>query len=150
MHWTTYAIFILIAFIALMVYVFPSMPKPIQTLPSTLSPSLPQLSKPGLSSPIPNKVRELNNKQEADEFVKSRGLLMVYAQWCGHCKNMMPAFETASNLSSFPMARLDSTKAGDFMKEHEIRGFPHLIVGGDSPKKYLGGRDTNSLLAALN
>jgi len=94
----------------------------------------------------PTKVFDLNNESEADAF--SDGILMVYAPWCGHCKNMMPAYDMASTQSKVQFARLEGSKAPGFMQKHEIRGFPTILSVKDKViSRYSGGRDTASLLA---
>ena len=119
----------------------PSLPPPAHAAPHILQ-------KP---SSIPNKVVEIQNAQEAIEFLKEGGLLMVYAQWCGHCKNMMPALEEASNAPGTRIARFEGGKEPKFMAEQGIRGFPTLLTKGSGDgefPKFNGGRDTQSLIQA--
>jgi thiol-disulfide isomerase/thioredoxin len=106
---------------------------------------------PQKPSSIPNKVIEIQTAQEATEFLKEGGLLMVYAQWCGHCKNMMPALEEASNAPGTRIARFEAGKEPKFMAEQAIRGFPTLLTKGTGEgefPKFNGGRDTQSLIQA--
>ena len=106
-------------------------------------PPVPQVSKENRG---PTKVFDLNNQAEAEEF--SNGILMVYAPWCGHCKNMMPAFDMASTQTQVQFARLEGSKAPGFMQKHEIRGFPTILSVKDKIiSRYSGGRDAASLLA---
>ena len=134
--------FLLVA-IAYMMY---SAPKALPPAPS--SAPAPLASKPTVSN---HKVQELTSSEDGDAFLKGGpGILMAYAPWCGHCKNMMNAFEMASTQSSAKFARLEGQKAADFMRKHEIRGFPTLlVVKNNEVSKYTGGRDLASLLAAV-
>lgn len=99
----------------------------------------------------PHKVTELQSTDEARAFLTKAegGILLVYAPWCGHCRSMMPDFESASGQTSVRFARLDGAKAQDFMREKEIRGFPTLFTvnsKGES-ERWMGGRDRASLLS---
>jgi thiol-disulfide isomerase/thioredoxin len=100
---------------------------------------------------IPNQVVNIQNAEEAKQFLIQGGLLMVYADWCGHCKNMMPALEEASNVPGTRIARFDGTKDQKFMQEQGIRGFPTMLLKGSGEgefPKYNGNRDKDSLVAA--
>lgn len=101
----------------------------------------------------PTNVLELQNGDEADGFLsQGPGILMVYATWCGHCKNMMPAFDQASTMTAVKFARIEGHKAQQFMQKHGIRGFPTLLTVNRSNElgRHMGGRDIGSLLAAAN
>jgi thiol-disulfide isomerase/thioredoxin len=123
----------------------PSLPfVPIQT--QQVPPQFPQ--KP---ASIPNKVVTLTSAQEVKDFLVQGGLVMVFAEWCGHCKNMMPALEEASNAAGTRIGKFDGTKDQKFMQEQAIRGFPTILLKGTGEgefPKYSGQRDTNSLIAA--
>jgi thiol-disulfide isomerase/thioredoxin len=141
-----YVIALLLLILLALVFYFPAtktLPPPV-TLPS--KPSIP------VHSSLPHNVRELMSAQEGIEFTKQKGLLMAYATWCGHCKNMMPALEEASTKTNLPIARLETNVAGDFLRVHEVRGFPTLLLSNSQGvvTKHTGGRDAASLLAALN
>lgn len=143
-YWIVLGVLLLIL-VALVVY-FPTaskLPPPV-TLPS--KPPIP------VHSSIAHAVRELQSAEDGHAFVKQKGLLMAYATWCGHCKNMMPALEEASTKTAFSIARLETSVAGDFLRVHEVRGFPTILLSDSQGvvTKHVGGRDATSLLAALN
>ena len=101
----------------------------------------------------PTNVLELQSGDEADGFLsQGPAILMVYATWCGHCKNMMPAYDQASTMTSVKFARLEGHKAQQFLQKHGIRGFPTLLTvnRGNELGRHMGGRDIGSLLAAAN
>jgi thiol-disulfide isomerase/thioredoxin len=101
----------------------------------------------------PNKIIDIQNSQEAVDFLAQGGLLMIYAPWCGHCKNMMPALEEASNAPNTRVARFEGGKEPKFMAEQNIRGFPTLLLKGSGSgeyPKYTGGRDAQSLIQAAS
>lgn len=119
---------------------------------ATAAPSLVPPSKAPVSVG-PTNVLELQNGDEADGFLaQGPGVLMVYATWCGHCKNMMPAFDAASTQTSVKFARIEGHKAPQFMQKHGIRGFPTIMTvnRGNELGRHMGGRDLGSLLGAAN
>jgi thiol-disulfide isomerase/thioredoxin len=121
----------------------PAIPAP---LAAVASPSPVPLTKPVSG---PNKIVDIQNSQEAAEFLAQGGLLMVYAPWCGHCKSMMPALEEASNAPNTRVGRFEGGKEPKFMAEQNIRGFPTLLLKGTGSgeyPKYSGGRDAQSLI----
>lgn len=101
----------------------------------------------------PTKVLDLQNGDEADGFLsQGPAILMVYATWCGHCKNMMPAYDQVSTQTNVKFARIEGHKAPQFMQKHGIRGFPTLLTVNrvNELNRYMGGRDVGSLLSAAN
>ena len=143
-YWIALAVLLLI--LVALVFYFPTstkLPPPV-TLPS--KPPIP------VHSSMPHNVRELQSAEDGHAFTKQKGLLMAYATWCGHCKNMMPALEEASTKTTLPIARLETNVAGDFLRVHEVRGFPTILLSNSQGivTKHTGGRDATSLLTALN
>lgn len=143
------------ALLAMLAMVLLNKPSP----PPIAPPTLPTAFGAPLASPspvqkppsIPNKVVEVQSADEATQFLKQGGLLMVYAPWCGHCKNMMPALEEASNAPNTRIARFEGSKEPRFMAEQGIRGFPTLLTTGSGEgefPKFTGGRDVQSLIQA--
>lgn len=96
---------------------------------------------------------EFDTSEQAEAFMSSdtqRGLLLIYTNWCGHCKNMMPAYlEAARELKAegIVIARVEAPKAGsEFMKKYKITGFPTILVGGKNKKEFDGERSTESIV----
>jgi thiol-disulfide isomerase/thioredoxin len=134
--------------------------------PKTASSDVPQLQAaqplaqatfvPPAKQPVsagPSNVIELQNGDEADAFLsQGPGILMTYAPWCGHCKNMMPAFDAASTQTPVKFARIEGSKAPAFMQKHGVRGFPTLITVSRANElgRHMGGRDVGSLVGAAN
>jgi len=67
---------------------------------------------------------ELLEKEEA-------ALVLFYAPWCGHCKNLYPAFSKAAtkiiekNLT-VKLAKIDATTNANLAKEFNVEGYPSL------------------------
>ena len=100
-----------------------------------------------------NKVQELTTLDEVNNFLASGpGILLVYAPWCGHCKNMMAGYEIASTLTDVKFARVEGSKVPAFMQAREVRGFPTLftVAKNGDVQRYASGRDTQSLVNKAN
>jgi len=97
-------------------------------------------------------VLDLGNAEEARVFLaKEKGLLLLHAPWCGHCKNMMPAFEAAATrlkALGYTMARLQAENAGhEFLGAMGVRGFPTMLgVHNGATKAYEGGRSEDDIV----
>lgn len=78
--------------------------------------------------------------QTAKASGKKPFIVMVYANWCGHCKNMKPHFRKAAKQFSdkAQFACLDGDKAKQFLKQNNIGGFPIML-------KYKNGKKVDEL-----
>lgn len=158
MNLTWVLIVVLILALLALVFAFPKSATP--SAPSLAQGFVQATSAPSLVPPSkqpvsvgPTNVLELQNGDEADGFLsQGPGILMVYATWCGHCKNMMPAFDQASTQTGVKFARIEGHKAPQFMQKHGIRGFPTLLTVNRSNElgRHMGGRDLGSLVGAAN
>ena len=120
---------------------------------ASASPTPLQVVKP--PAPMENhRVEEITSMDHLKTWIdaKKPGILLVYGSYCGHCKNMMPAFESASTTSAARFARVEGQRAQDFMRQHEIRGVPtmFLLNSKGELQRHQGGRDITSLLNAAN
>lgn len=91
-------------------------------------------------------ISELEKLQEkGSEFV-----LMIYADWCYHCRNTKPTFIKASEYSKIPFILLNAEQEGsrDFLKKEEVEGFPTIrkYKGKNKTKDYYGNRTVNSFI----
>ncbi|CAL8087040.1 unnamed protein product [Calicophoron daubneyi] len=78
-------------------------------------------------------------------------LVMFYAPWCGHCKQLKPSFEEAADKISRPsikFARLDCTTQKKTCSEMGVTGYPtvKLFKGGAYQKEFDGQRNTESII----
>lgn len=143
---------ILVVVLLVLLFAFPSKSTTNTEIPFIANRSvIPSLPIKENVSQGPSKVSELNTNEEVEEFMNNGpGILLVYAPWCGHCKHMMPAFDTASTQTNVKFARIEGSKTPAFMNKHQIRGFPTILVvnANQTITRHMGGRDVASLLSA--
>lgn len=83
--------------------------------------------------------------------------LLVYADWCGHCKNLKPAYSkiasTEQNKNSLICAVMGDSDDGKEVVQKlnlKVKGFPSMFkIKGKDIQEYNGGRDENSLRNAV-
>ncbi len=94
----------------------------------------------------------LNNKN-------GKSMLLVYADWCGHCKTMKPIWIEASkemNTDSQKMFMVncggDSEDEKKIMKEYSVDGFPTILIfnNGEYEKTYSGGRTKEDIISVFS
>ncbi|KAG5446547.1 putative protein disulfide-isomerase ER-60 [Clonorchis sinensis] len=93
---------------------------------------------------------EVVNNPQKDVFI------MFHAPWCGHCKQLMPKFEslakTLKNEPTLSLVTYDAT-ANDVPSPFTVTGFPTLYFvpknAKNNPKSYEGNRDEEELLKYL-
>eukprot|EP00123_Amoebidium_parasiticum_P010799 comp20331_c0_seq1/m.25594 comp20331_c0_seq1/g.25594 ORF comp20331_c0_seq1/g.25594 comp20331_c0_seq1/m.25594 type:complete len:552 (-) comp20331_c0_seq1:375-2030(-) len=94
---------------------------------------------------------------EADISVKQAMLVMFYAPWCGHCKNLKPHYEEAAEVLATKhdindvMGMVDCTENRDLCQKYEIKGYPTMLLfkGGAKEEKYANARTTDALVKYL-
>merc|ERR1711871_33736 len=101
----------------------------------------------------PSEVIALNDANFDTELKKfPAALVKFYAPWCGHCKALAPAYESAARTlkkegSKAVLAKLDATESKAAAKEHGVSGFPtlKLFLNGEVEEDYDGGREADDL-----
>jgi protein disulfide-isomerase A1 len=96
-----------------------------------------------------------------EEFITSHKFVCVkfHADWCGHCKSLAPDFEKVASffLDEKPelglvLAELNGPENPVINEKMGVKGFPTMLVftgSMDSPLRYDGGRDVQSLTTTL-
>ena len=63
--------------------------------------------------------------------INKDSVVVVYADWCGHCKSFKPAMIKAAEKSSkIVLLNSDTPEGKKFMAENGVTGFPSVVKGG--------------------
>lgn len=93
-------------------------------------------------------IQRLYSTKEADNILKNKDLsmLVIYAQWCGHCKKAAPEINKLAEKSK---AKIFVIESEDY-KGDKASGYPTIyIVKNSKSSKYEGLRDVESMSNAL-
>jgi thiol-disulfide isomerase/thioredoxin len=94
-------------------------------------------------------------KHQGKFYVKKKpetgGMVIIKADWCGHCKRALPELVQVSKLtgSIFQIYKLDADKNKDIVNSMGITGFPtirFIETDGQITQDYKGARDSKSIL----
>lgn len=76
---------------------------------------------------------------------------------CGHCKTLAPTYELVAKAfsveSNVVLAKVDADKFKELGERYGVTGYPTLKLftkGQTKPTDFTGGREENSMIAALN
>lgn len=107
------------------------------------------------------KIRELRSAAEAYDLLSSKkpALVLFYANFCGHCKKMMPDFEQAASLASnktgLIIARVEAGALKDMNsmsgKMPAINGFPTAVTNYEGGlKTHVGRMEKQAIVQLMN
>jgi protein disulfide-isomerase A6 len=94
-----------------------------------------------------------------DSFVDGSKPAFVefFAPWCGHCKNLAPAYEVVGDAfaktKNVVIAKVDADKHRELGTRFGVSGFPTLKwfpKGSTTPEDYDGGREANDIIEFIN
>lgn len=104
-----------------------------------------------------NDVQEDSFKVEPVQVKSQTGkqLVLFYAPWCPHCKDMLPDWDrfAEANRSNVAAKKVNSELEPELIKEYDIQGFPTILLldgTGKTIAKYEGERDAKSLSDFVN
>lgn len=100
--------------------------------------------------------QDFHKVKEWELISKRCSILLIYADWCGHCKSFRDTYETfartATHLDVLAVNGSEYSKLMSKIKEDRpglaISGYPTVLYfsGGKPIEVYKGGRDVESLL----
>ena len=106
--------------------------------------------------PKPFSVTNVDSDKSIDAILSGQfgpTIVMFYADWCTHCKNMTDAFESAAVLSRVPFVRIQGQLAPVSSQKFGVTGYP-TIFGISSipspPRRFASMRTKESLLEFAN
>jgi len=105
-----------------------------------------------LSTLAAAEVHTLGQDNFADFIEKNENVLVkFFAPWCGHCKNMAPAYEAASDIADkagkVKFVEVDVTEHKEIGDKYEVKGFPTIkYFTKGQVVDYEGARDEQSFL----
>jgi protein disulfide-isomerase-like protein len=97
---------------------------------------------------------------ELDDYIKSSDstLVLFYADWCGHCKELKPVWLEAAKKANVKKERMVMINVGEdgdkdaqsLVKKYDIEGYPTILVfQNGSYTQYQGSRSVDSFLDAV-
>tara|TARA_B100000586_G_scaffold269328_2_gene247907 strand:+ start:553 stop:1077 length:525 start_codon:yes stop_codon:yes gene_type:complete len=100
----------------------------------------------------------VENVGQIENFaVKGKGkqLVLFYAPWCPHCKDMLPEWDkfAEANRSNVEAKKVNSEEQPALIKEYDVQGFPTILLldpNGKTIATYEGGRDAKSFADFVN
>ena len=76
--------------------------------------------------------QQLKQSSASEKAITNDSVVVVYADWCGHCKSAKPEFNKAAKMSSkVVLLNSDTPEGKTYMKEHNVKGFPTIMKGNE-------------------
>lgn len=93
-------------------------------------------------------------KSNKNIFKQMGGMIVFKADWCGHCRRLLPELEEVSSNTGqlYPIVIIDADKNPQLVKKAGINGFPTVKFvnkQGYIKSDYSGGRTASDILEAI-
>ena len=102
-------------------------------------------------SPKLGEAIEVSSDMTADAVLSGKfgpAVVMVYAEWCLHCRNMTEAYSEAAKVASIPFVRIQGSTIPVSSAKYGVSGYPTVFgiasVGG-GPRRFAGQRTAEAL-----
>lgn len=74
-------------------------------------------------------------------------LVWFYAQWCGHCKKMIPLWNDLKSYDHFDCHAIDCDQSMEYVRKYDIKSFPTLASFKKGEHKVFEGvREKDTIL----
>jgi thiol-disulfide isomerase/thioredoxin len=95
------------------------------------------------------------NRFRKEGFDNNNKFILVHMNGCGHCKDLMPIWEEASQSNTTPIrmkvVEMNEPEGKKLCDEHDIKSFPTMIlIKNNTTTMYDGNRTKEGLLSFLN
>ncbi|CAD8137684.1 unnamed protein product [Paramecium pentaurelia] len=71
---------------------------------------------------------------------------MLYAPWCGHCKNLIPVLDKLADQVDYKFIAIDCVTNPDTKKRFGVKGYPTLLYIKDNKTYKFQGQRTPELI----
>jgi protein disulfide-isomerase A6 len=102
-------------------------------------------------------VVDLDSSNFDSAIAGKNAFVEFYAPWCGHCKNLAPAYEVVgesfAKFKDVVIAKVDADQHKDLGSRFDVHGFPTLKYfpkGSSTPESYEGGRSAEDIINFIN
>ena len=97
------------------------------------------------------KFEDVEAAEESEEFedVNQESMVLFYAPWCGHCKNMMGDWDKLKSKApeGVKIVKVNCDKKPELAERHKVKGFPTIILFKGGKKVYFeGARNLDNFL----
>ena len=74
--------------------------------------------------------QQVKTTPASEKAITNDSVVIVHADWCGHCKAAKPEFQKAAQMSNkVVLLNSDTPEGKQYMKEHNVQGFPTIMKG---------------------
>ena len=92
-----------------------------------------------------------------EEIAEGKKVVLFYADWCGHCKDLKPVWDETAKEVNAKEKKMIKVNCGEgtkddkkIMEKYDVDGYPTIIIFEDGkPTKYDGKRTKEDLLAIV-
>ena len=76
--------------------------------------------------------QQVKTTPASEKAITNDSVVIVYADWCGHCKAAKPEFQKAAEMSNkVVLLNSDTPEGKNYMKDHRVQGFPTIMKGNN-------------------
>ena len=106
----------------------------------------------GAFKPVVGAITDIDSDRTTDAVLSGAYgpcVVMFYADWCHHCRNMEAAYAAAAAAASIPFLRVEGSKTPVCNRKHAVGGYPTILGVANMPglpRRFNAVRSVESLL----